>query len=252
MIKSIYSIFNKNWIVGNGTIWVYSDTHFGDLDCYMQRFPQLFSSIPYEEDCLLDTVKALDTMQIDNINSKCGKNDTLIILGDVGNADCIKRLKARYKILIKGNHDKGASNYKRNFARVLTNIWDEGKEYTLVNEIPSYDDDNHLFDEVYTGGLQIGEKLYISHEPVRIKGCLNIHGHLHKDIKDWYEFVTDGTGELWEYYHYNVIGESNQYFPVSLNEIIKSGILNEIKDIHRICIDKAVQDKKEKMKNEEN
>ena len=214
MIKSIYSIFNKNWIVGNGTIWVYSDTHFGDLDCYMQRFPQLFSSIPYEEDCLLDTVEVLDTMQIDNINSKCGKNDTLIILGDVGDVNCIKRLKARYKILIKGNHDKGDSNYV---------------EY---------------FDEIYKGGLQIGEKLYMSHEPIRIKGCLNIHGHLHKNIKDWYEFVTDGTGELWEYYHYNVIGESNQYFPVSLNEIIKSGILSEIKDIHRICIDKAVQEKR--------
>ena len=32
--------------------------------------------------------------QIKNINSMCGRKDTLIILGDVGNIDCVRRLRA--------------------------------------------------------------------------------------------------------------------------------------------------------------
>ena len=51
--------------------------------------------------------------QIDIINKLVHKNDCLILLGDVGNVEWIKKIKAGYKVLITGNHDAGAENYKR-------------------------------------------------------------------------------------------------------------------------------------------
>ena len=82
------------------------------------------------------------------INSKVGKNDLLICLGDVGDIEYARRLKG-YKILIAGNHDAGMSNYK------------------------------DVFDEVYAGALIVGEKLILSHEPVDVPWAFNIHGHVH-------------------------------------------------------------------------
>lgn len=247
MIDSLYDIFNKNWVKEGGTIWLYSDPHFGDLDSYILRFPDYFSSIPYEEEYLRYAIQGLDEMQIKHINSKCGKNDTLIILGDVGEENCVARLKARYKVLIMGNHDKGASNYKRNLAKVSTTIWDEGKKYTFVNEVPS-DDDNHLFDEVYAGGLQIGEKIYLSHEPVKNRYCLNIHGHRHDILsKVWYDkYYNEEFNETVDLVYYNAIAEANDYYPVQLTGIIKLGLLNKISGIHRVATDGAIKRKERK------
>jgi len=63
--------------------------------------------------------------------------------------NCIKKLKAGYKVLVMGNHDKGQT---------------------------IYDD---YFDEVYSGVLVINEKIILSHEPVNIPFLFNIHGHDH-------------------------------------------------------------------------
>lgn len=46
------------------------------------------------------------------INSKVGKCDTLICLGDVGALSYVPLLRG-YKVLVMGNHDSGASNYQR-------------------------------------------------------------------------------------------------------------------------------------------
>ena len=54
-----------------------------------------------------------------------------------------------------------------------------------------YYTDNHLFDEVYTGPLVIGEKIILSHEPLpNIDWALNLHGHNH-------------NGGKTDIYHYN-------------------------------------------------
>lgn len=131
MIPGIYEIF-AHWH-REGAVWIYSDPHFND-----QKEIELFGRISDEE-------------QIKNINSKVGKKDTLIILGDVGDVECVKKLKG-YKILIAGNHDAGLSNY------------------------------SDVFDEVYGGALFIGEKLVLSHEPIDIPFALNIHGHVHGGV----------------------------------------------------------------------
>ena len=129
MIQGLYDIF-AHWH-SQGTVWLYSDPHFGDKE--------LAAGV---------INRPTDEEQIRLINSKVGKKDTLIILGDVGDIECAKKLKG-YKILIAGNHDAGLTNYK------------------------------DVFNEVYGGALFIGEKIVLSHEPINIPFALNIHGHVH-------------------------------------------------------------------------
>ena len=128
MIPGLYDIFN-HWC--NQTVWLYSDPHFGDKE--------LAAGV---------VNRPSDEEQVKMINSKVGKKDTLIILGDVGDIEFARKLKG-YKILIAGNHDAGLTNYKE------------------------------VFNEVYGGALFIGEKIVLSHEPIDIPFALNIHGHVH-------------------------------------------------------------------------
>lgn len=129
MIQGLYDIF-AHWHK-QGTVWIYSDTHFNDED--------LAAGVK-------NRPSAEEHLKL--INSKVGKKDTLILLGDVGDIEIARRLKG-YKILIAGNHDAGMSNYK------------------------------DVFDEVYAGALIVGEKLILSHEPVDVPWAFNIHGHVH-------------------------------------------------------------------------
>lgn len=130
MISGLYKCFD-HWH-REGTVWLYSDPHFNtDEDLHIP-----FPNRPSAED------------QIKMINSKVGRNDHLIILGDIGDIECAKKLRG-HKVLIKGNHDSGLSNYK------------------------------DVFEEVYGGPLMIGEKIILSHEPLDIDWAFNIHGHTH-------------------------------------------------------------------------
>ncbi len=117
-----------------GTVWIYSDTHFGD--------EELRAGIPN---------RPTDEEHLRLINSKVGKHDTLLHLGDVGDIEFAKRIKG-YKILICGNHDKGRINY-------------EG-----------------VFNEIYEGPLMIAEKIILSHEPLDVSWAFNFHGHDHKGV----------------------------------------------------------------------
>ena len=129
MIQGLYDNFS-HWHA-QGTVWLYSDPHFGDKE--------LAAGV---------VNRPSDEEQVKMINSKVGKKDTLIILGDVGDIEFARKLKG-YKILIAGNHDAGLTNYKE------------------------------VFNEVYGGALFIGEKIVLSHEPIDIPFALNIHGHVH-------------------------------------------------------------------------
>ena len=129
-LPQLYDIFRERWERFQ-TAHIISDTHFGDKDLQAN-----IKDRPNDED------------YVKLINSKVGKNDLLICLGDVGDIEYARRLKG-YKILIAGNHDAGMSNYK------------------------------DVFDEVYAGALIVGEKLILSHEPVDVPWAFNIHGHAH-------------------------------------------------------------------------
>lgn len=129
MYKHLYDCF-AHWYHG-GTIYFYSDPHFADVDVKAMRKNYIG-----------------DEEQVKRIRSKVGKNDTLIILGDVGDKEFLKKIRG-YKVLILGNHDAGASTYK---------------DYV---------------DEVYEGVLMISDKILLSHEPVGFPYALNVHGHTH-------------------------------------------------------------------------
>lgn len=123
--------FTSRWHA-QGTLWIYSDPHFGD-----EELAQGTPGRPTAEE------------QVKMINSKVGKKDTIIILGDIGDIEYAKQIRG-YKILVAGNHDIGLTNYMG------------------------------VFDEVYGGPLMISEKLILSHEPLTmIPWAFNIHGHVH-------------------------------------------------------------------------
>lgn len=207
MNKYLYDDFAARWYRG-GRIYFYSDPHFSDPEMVYLRKNYIG-----------------DEEQVRRINSKIGKNDTLIILGDVGNPEWVKKIRG-YKVLIKGNHDGGNTNYQRVVCP----------------------QDNHLFDEVYEGERQIGPNIKLSHEPIPVLSCcINIHGHDHSNLSK--DLIIDLSGsepritEASDKHHFNMCAEHIDYTPVSLDEIIKSIKLKDYLDIHRITIDKAIEKK---------
>ena len=251
MKYELYPCFN--W---PGTIWLYSDPHFGDEELYTYRGTS--SSINDDE-------------QVRRINSKVGKNDTIVILGDVGSVEWVKKIRG-YKVLILGNHDSGASKYKRSikdFTVPISNLdfefiktFDKGDiKNSKIMDTEFIEVDDHLFDEVYTGCLMINEKIILSHEPVEFMYAFNIHGHDHSGA-DFIKYVLSeydsdiASKNMSKVYletvsknklnKLNVCAEWIGYYPVCLSQIIKSGALSSIPNIHRITIDAATERKQKK------
>jgi hypothetical protein len=165
----------------------------------------------------------------------------------------VKKIRG-YKVLIMGNHDSGASNYKREKTLINTGLecptcnssvafLDYGEcndawcancgKWVSPSGVAKYED-NHLFDEVYEGALIISEKLILSHESINFPYALNIHGH---DHSKWSK--SDAM-------HWNVCAEHIDYMPIPLKRIIESGALKAIPTIHRETIDEATARKHKK------
>lgn len=232
-LPGLYDIFQERWGQSQ-SCYIYSDPHFSDedLECGIKNRPS-------------------DEEQIKNINSCAGRKDTLIILGDVGNIECVRRLRAARKILIMGNHDLGRTNYERKIEKKIFDQDEYTKEQVMeemktlfpnwkisIEESWEFHSpfkrwnayaDNCLFDEVYEGALIIGEKLILSHEPVEIPWLYNIHGHDHAGRK--------------RQNHLNVCSDVIGYKPINLNQFLKSGPSAKIQSIHRVTIDKATERK---------
>ena len=228
MIAGLYKIFD-HWHE-EGTLWICSDPHFGD--------DELTTGIP-------NRPTAAEIVQ--RINAKCGRKDTLICLGDVGDVEYVRKLRAKRKILIMGNHDAGRTNYERQvttqlFAKILYTkeqalenmktmypncryTIDEGYSFHSPFEFWEVKADNMLFDEVYEGPLMIAEKLILSHEPVDVPWAYNIHGHDHQGHK--------------RKNHTNVCVDITGYQPINMNQWMKSGAMAHVETIHRDAIDKA-------------
>lgn len=231
-LPGIYDMFNEKWC--KQTVWIYSDPHFSDkdLECGVKDRPS-------------------DEEQIANINSCAGRKDTLIILGDVGNVECVRKLRAAHKVLIMGNHDAGASNYKREVKQAVYDQDQYSRDEAIADmkikypgwkiwAVESYEfhapfarwnvyADNCLFDEVYEGALMVGEKLIFSHEPVDIPWAYNIHGHDHA-----------GHARIG---HTNVCSDVIGYKPINFNQWLKEGHTARVQTIHRVTIDNATKRK---------
>lgn len=187
MKVSLYPCF-KHWTEFQN-IWIYSDPHFSDAESqYFRR------NYPGDEE------------QVKRINSKVGRRDMIIFLGDICNTEYIKQIKG-YKVLVMGNHDKGASNYIKN----------------IINGAS-----NRLFDEVYEGPVIINDRIILSHEPFLSPYLFNVHGHVHAGVNG---AIFPGA--------WNCCAEHLDYYPISLKTIVESGRLREIETLHRQTIDKA-------------
>lgn len=233
MLPGIYDSF-QHWGEKHQTVWIYSDPHFSD-------------------DELAGGIKGRPSAeeQVKKINAKCGRRDCLIILGDVGDVNYVRQLRAEYKILIMGNHDAGSSNYKRETYDVMFDQEIYTKEQALAEMKELYPGwkitireeygftspfkrwiatvDNLLFDEVYEGALMVGEKLIFSHEPVDIPWAYNIHGHDHAG------YIRIG--------HTNVCSDVIGYEPINFNQWLKEGHTARVQTIHRATIDNATKRK---------
>ena len=234
MIQGLYKIFD-HWHQ-EGTLYIYSDPHFND--------PDLKKGINRPD--------AEELVKL--INSKCGRKDTLIILGDIVDIEPVKQIRAKRKILVMGNHDAGRTNYERQIIsrkfpmdifqkdealeemkRVYPNCRysiDESWEFHSPFNCWVVTADNMLFDEVYEGPLMIAEKLILSHEPIDVPWAFNIHGHDHAGKK--------------RKNHLNVCADVIGYVPVNMNQFMKSGAMAHIDTIHRETIDKATERKRKR------
>lgn len=228
MIQGLYKIFD-HWH-REGALFIFSDPHFGD--------DELTTGIPN---------RPTEAEIVQRINAKCGRKDTLICLGDVGDVEYVRKLRAKRKILIMGNHDAGRTKYER---QTFTKFYE--KEYytkemaynTMAGLYPGWrifieevfdfhspfeywkvTADNMLFDEVYEGPLMIAEKLILSHEPIDVPWAYNIHGHDHQGHK--------------RKNHTNVCVDVTGYQPINMNQWMKSGAMAHVETIHRDTIDKA-------------
>lgn len=233
-IAGLYKMFD-HWHA-EGTLWIYSDPHFDDVDLAAG-----LSNRPSAEE------------QVKMINSKVGRKDTIIFLGDIGNVEWVRKIRG-YKILIMGNHDAGRTNYERVKHHEIfadSNYDEESALIALKEKYPNHRyevfenwgfhtpfewwegyADNLLFDEVFEGPVMIGEKLILSHEPVDVPWAYNIHGHDHAGAK--------------RKNHLNVCADVIGYTPVNMNQFMKSGALAHIETIHRDTIDKATKRKAKK------
>ena len=244
MITNLYNCF-KHWSK-TGSVYLISDPHINDSDC------KLMNPNWPDPDEYLNT-----------LNNIIHKHDTLICLGDCGDLSYIKKIKAGYKVLIKGNHDdKGNSKYIRQIIHESYRLFNYQKEDLCERLKTEYPDcnihvkdnfidqkwyvtiDNKLVDEVYSGPLFISDRILLAHEPINgLPFCLNIHGHVHNGINS---YIDDLGGK-----HLNIASDVVDWSVISLNKLIKSGILSDITNIHRLTIDQAIENKNRKDSNYE-
>ena len=238
MIAGLYDMFNFMWDRYQ-TIYLISDTHFDDEELYVGT----------------KKIERADSDEyVKLINSKVGRKDLLIHLGDCGNLEQIAKIRAN-KVLIMGNHDTGATKYKRQSWR---KHFDKDK-YTRAEVLAemkklypncrydirdSYDfecwvaiADNGLFDWVFEGPVQIGEKLILSHEPLECGWAFNIHGHVHS-----FTHRDDAR-------HMCICPEvTKQFEPINFNQLMKSGFMSKIETQHRKTINSATKRAKKRGK----
>lgn len=166
-------------------IYYTSDLHFGHQNI-LKYEPRPWSNID-----------EMDKGLIERWNSKVNDDDEVWILGDLTfykekekNIELVSQLKGR-KHLIVGNHDyyvreKYLNNYFESISQ-YKKIWDQGREIILFH-YPIFNWDKQQF------------------------GSYHLYGHVHSQK----EFQLNIPNS------YNVGVDTNDWYPVTLNELISS------------------------------
>jgi calcineurin-like phosphoesterase family protein len=186
-------------ILTSGVVWITSDTHYSHKNICrgVTNWRTKDGKIPIESTRDFNTIEDMNSVIVDNINSKIGPDDTLIHLGDFsfGGFDKIgqflDRLVCKNIHLVLGNHDHHIKNNRENIHDRFLSI------------------QNYL--EVNIGGADF----VLSHYPLcswnqLSKGAIQLHGHVHLPTnKKW------GNGK-----RLDVGVDGNNYQPYKLTEIV--------------------------------
>jgi calcineurin-like phosphoesterase family protein len=186
-------------ILTNGVVWITSDTHYSHKNICrgVTNWRTKDGKIPIESTRDFNTIEDMNSVIVDNINSKIGPDDTLIHLGDFsfGGFDKIgqflDRLVCKNIHLVLGNHDHHIKNNRENIHDRFLSV----QNYLEVNIS--------------------GANFVLSHYPLcswnqLSKGAIQLHGHVHLPTnKKW------GNGKRLD------IGvDGNNYQPYKLTEIV--------------------------------
>ena len=186
-------------ILTSGVVWITSDTHYSHKNICrgVTDWRTKDGKIPIESTRDFNTIEDMNSVIVDNINSKIGPDDTLIHLGDFsfGGFDKIgqflDRLVCKNIHLVLGNHDHHIKNNRENIHDRFLSV------------------QNYL--EVNIGGANF----VLSHYPLcswnqLSKGAIQLHGHVHLPTnKKW------GNGK-----RLDVGVDGNNYQPYKLTEIV--------------------------------
>jgi calcineurin-like phosphoesterase family protein len=186
-------------ILTSGVVWITSDTHYSHKNICrgVTNWRTKDGKTPIESTRDFNSVEDMNSVIVDNINSKIGPDDTLIHLGDFsfGGFDKIgqflDRLVCKNIHLVLGNHDHHIKNNRENIHDRFLSI------------------QNYL--EVNIGGADF----VLSHYPLcswnqLSKGAIQLHGHVHLPTnKKW------GNGK-----RLDVGVDGNNYQPYKLTEIV--------------------------------
>jgi len=186
-------------ILTSGVVWITSDTHYSHKNICrgVTNWRTKDGKIPTESTRDFNTIEDMNSVIVDNINSKIGPDDTLIHLGDFsfGGFDKIgqflDRLVCNNIHIVLGNHDHHIKNNRENIHDRFLSI------------------QNYL--EVNIGGADF----VLSHYPLcswnqLSKGAIQLHGHVHLPTnKKW------GNGK-----RLDVGVDGNNYQPYKLTEIV--------------------------------
>ncbi len=149
-----------------------ADTHFSD------------DSIRRYENRPFDSTEEMDERIVKNWNLTVKKDDTVFLVGDVGNEKMLPELNGK-KILVRGNHDRLSE-----------------EEYKKLGVLAVYD-----YPIVYENFWMV------SHEPMYVNRnapYANIFGHIHSNPE--YRTVSPRS--------FCVSVERTEYKPVSFEEIV--------------------------------
>jgi len=271
MLKSLYPCFQR-WSA-KGSIWIISDPHFSDDE--MKALRKNYIGDEEQVRRINSKVSKNDTIiflgDIGSVEPIRRINGYKVLI--MGNHDKGKTNYERKTEKVKVFCSHGITKEEHQLIDIYTTnhlngIKDDEVDIKAKEIFDKYsteeERDNKLFDEVYTGILTIADNIILSHEPLtNIDYCFNIHGHDHSGV----EFVNNvlqrydadmpvedivrnyiDTIKQNKLTHMNLCAEWINYTPVNLKDIINSGILQNVEDIHRKCIDKATARKRAKTK----
>ena len=195
-------------ILTTGTVWITSDTHYHHTNICrgVTRWRTLDGKIPINQTRNFQDLDEMDSVIVNNINSKVGPNDTLIHLGDVAFGgfekigEFLNRLVCKNIHLVLGNHDQHITKNKEDIRNRFLSV------------------SNYL--EVEISGVEF----VLSHYPLCSwnklgKGSIHLHGHVHLSAKDKW-----GNGK-----RLDVGMDGNDMRPYKLSEIVHMMDRREIK-----------------------